>query len=65
MFGNPHREIWDAIHWAIAEIEPLVSRPMTVLVHTREKVADTDREKVRASGGSFVEFVDSKIVVHR
>lgn len=65
VFGNPHRDIWDAIHWAIGEVEALGSGPMTVLVNTREKVAESDREKVRACGGVFVEFGGRRIVVER
>lgn len=65
VFGNPHRDIWDAIHWAIAEVEPLVSGTTQVLVNTREPVAEADRAQVRARGGVLVEFSDSKIEVLR
>lgn len=65
VFGNPHRDIWDAIHWASAEVEPFVSGTMNVLVNTREHVADADRERVRARGGVFVELGGPEIVVNR
>jgi len=65
VFANPHRDIWDAIHWALAEAEPLVNGTMTVLVNTRELVADIDREKARERGGVVVEFSGPEIVVHR
>ena len=49
----------------MAELEPLVSGTMTVLVNTREDVADIDRDKVRARGGVVVELGGSEIVVRR
>ncbi len=63
VFGNSHRDIWDAIHWAIAELEPLVSGTKQVLVNTREVVEEGDREQIRVRGGAFVEFEGGKIEV--
>jgi len=65
VFGNPHRDIWDAIHWALAETEPLAGGTMQVLVNTREPVAETDRAQVRARGGVLVELGDGKVEVSR
>ena len=56
VFANPHRDIWDAIHWALAEVEPLAGGTKQVIVNTREPVADEDRAQVRARGGTFVEL---------
>jgi hypothetical protein len=34
VFGNPIPLIWDAIHWAAAETEPLLSRDLDVIVNS-------------------------------
>jgi len=65
VFGNPHRDIWDAIHWALAEAEPFVSGTKQILVNTREALAETDRAQVHSRGGVFVEFGSAKIEVLR
>jgi len=65
VFGNSHRDIWDAIHWAIDEVEPLANGTKQVVVNTREEVAAVDRERIRARGGAFVEFGGGTIEVLR
>ena len=64
-FRNPHRAIWDAIHWALHEAEPLVRGTMQVLVNARSEVAPTDRAQVRARGGVFIDFRDASVEVMR
>jgi hypothetical protein len=39
-FGNPRRDIWDAIRWAIAEAERYVDGTMDVIVNTFERTYD-------------------------
>jgi len=65
VFGNPRRDIWDAIHWALGEVEPLVGDGLDVVVNSREEVADEDRAKIRARGGAVVEFGTGGITVLR
>jgi protein-tyrosine phosphatase len=63
VFGNRHRDIWDAIHWSLDAVDPLVVGTKHVLVNTREPVADADRDHVRRRGGAFVELGGGKIEV--
>jgi protein-tyrosine phosphatase len=63
VFHNPHRDIWDAIHWALAEVEPLATRTTQILVNTREPPHDADRAHVRARGGTVVRFGDDRVEV--
>lgn len=46
-FGNPHRAIWDAIHWAIAEATPHVHGAVDVVVNTRSDIVE-DADLARA-----------------
>lgn len=39
-FGNPHRSIWDAINWAIAEAEPHVHGVLDVVVNVRSDAVE-------------------------
>ncbi|MCX5745938.1 MAG: hypothetical protein NT062_25960 [Proteobacteria bacterium] len=55
-FGNPHRDIWGAIHWAIGEVEALVHGTLDVVVNVRtDRVEASDLGRVRARGGVCVE----------
>jgi hypothetical protein len=65
VFGNPHRDIWDAIHWALAEADAVADQDVDVIVNTRERIADGDREEVRRRGGAVVEFSGDRIVIDR
>ena len=60
VFGNPIPLIWDAIRWAVAETEPLLSRDLDVLVNGRNLGAQVLRETILASvrerGGAFLVF---------
>jgi hypothetical protein len=55
-FGNPHRAIWDAIHWGLGEVDPLADAEVHVVVNTRGPVANEDREQVALRGGVLVEL---------
>ena len=56
VFGNPHRDIWDAIHWAIDEAEPLIRDTLAVVVNVRgDRVEAVDLGRARARGGACVE----------
>ncbi len=63
VFGNPLRDIWDAIHWALDEVEPLVIGTRQVIVNTREAIVGAEREKVRARGGVVVELGAGKVEI--
>ncbi len=56
VFGNPIPLIWDAIRWAAAETEPLLSRDLDVIVNGRNLGDHVPRETiiagVRKRGGA-------------
>jgi hypothetical protein len=60
VFGNPIAVIWEAIVWAIAQAEPLLSGDLDVLVNGRDLSHRLPRERVlapvRASGGAMIVF---------
>jgi protein-tyrosine phosphatase len=56
VFRNPHRDIWDAIHWAMAEVDPVVGQSLHVVVNTRDALAEEDRGKAEERGGHVIEF---------
>ncbi len=59
VFSNPHRAIWDAIHWAITEASRIGVRDLDVLVNARtDDVAEADLEHARISGGTYLELFD-------
>jgi hypothetical protein len=43
-FGNPPRLIWESLTWALAEVEPLLSRDLDVVVNGRNLGAHIDAE---------------------
>ena len=51
-FGNPLRDIWDAIHWALREIDPLVGDRLHVVVNARESLGAEDRRQITKRCGS-------------
>ena len=57
VFGNPIPLIWDAIRWAAAETEPLLSRDLDVIVNGRNLGDHVPRETiiagVRERGGAL------------
>jgi protein-tyrosine phosphatase len=56
VFGNPIRDIWDAIDWAVAQAEPFASGTTHVVVNTRAVLHDEDRARVRTRGGTILEL---------
>jgi hypothetical protein len=60
VFGNPIPLIWDAIRWAAAETEPLLSRDLDVIVNGRQLSDYVPRESilagVREHGGALLAF---------
>jgi hypothetical protein len=60
VFGNPVPLIWDAIRWAAAETEPLLSRDLDVIVNGRNLGDHVPREtilaEVRERGGALLVF---------
>lgn len=53
VFGNPPRDIWDAIHWALAEAEPLTTRLVDVVVNTHAAgIPPPDLDRIRERSGS-------------
>ncbi len=60
VFGNPIPLIWEAIRWAVAEIAPLVSRDLDVIVNGRNLGGGVSRETIlagaREHGGALLTF---------
>jgi hypothetical protein len=60
VFGNPIPLIWDAIRWAVAETEPLLSRDLDVIVNGRNLGDYVPREMIMATvrerGGALLTF---------
>jgi O-acetyl-ADP-ribose deacetylase (regulator of RNase III) len=60
VFGNPVPLIWDAIRWAVAEVEPLLSNDLDVIVNGRNLGSQVPRESilaaVRERGGALLAF---------
>jgi hypothetical protein len=67
VFGNPVPLIWDAIRWAIAETEPLLSRDLDVIVNGRNLGGQVSREDIlsaaRERGGAFLAFARTGLPV--
>lgn len=64
VLGNPHFDIWDAIHWAIAQTEPYVAHTLDVIVNVRTDAVDpADIDQVFARGGAYIDIADGEIRV--
>lgn len=62
VFGNPHLDIWDAIHWAIAQTEPYVANVLDVIVNVRtDHVEPADADQVFARGGACIDIADGEL----
>lgn len=62
VFGNPHWDIWDAIHWAIDRAEPYATGVLDVIVNVRtDHVEEEDLQRAFARGGSCVDIDDGEI----
>lgn len=65
-FGNPHRAIWDAIHWALEEVDAYVVGTVDVVVNVRtEDVASDDIGRIRDRLGSIIEIGSDEIYLRR
>jgi hypothetical protein len=67
VFGNPIPLIWDAIRWAAAEAEPLLSSDLDVIVNGRNLGSRVPRESilaaVRERGGALLAFARTGLPV--
>ena len=63
VFGNPRADIWEAIRWAISQVEPLVHGAFDIVVNTREPLAEIDRAEVHARGGYIARFTDGGVSI--
>jgi hypothetical protein len=67
VFGNPIPLIWDAILWAIAETEPLLSGDLDVIVNGRNLGREVSRDSilpaVRQRGGALLTFARTGLPV--
>ena len=58
--ADPAAELWEAIQWAMVQIQPLLSRDLDVVVNGRDLGARLPRETilapVRARGGAILSF---------
>ena len=69
VFRNPIPLIWDAIQWALGQIEPLVAGDLDVVVNGRNLGAEIDRQTildaVRARGGVLLAWRSGGATVYR
>jgi hypothetical protein len=67
VFGNSVPLIWDAIRWAVAETEPLLSSDLDVIVNGRNLGGHVSRESilaaVRERGGALLAFARTGLPV--
>jgi hypothetical protein len=63
VFANPHSLIWEAILWAIKEVEAVVAEPMDVVVNAWVGFSTPRAEvlaRVEETGGVLLEFEDGR-----
>ena len=63
VFGNPRAAIWEAIHHALDEVDPLLAAPLHVVVNTREELDAADAAQARARGGFVARFDEGQVTV--
>lgn len=63
VFGNPRAAIWEAIHHALDEVDPLLVAPLHVVVNTREELEPADVARARARGGFVARFDEGQVTV--
>ena len=63
VFGNPRAAIWEAIHHALDEVDPLLAAPLHVVVNTREELDAADVAQARARGGFVARFDEGQVTV--
>lgn len=65
VFGNPIPLIWEAIRWAMAEAEPLLSRDLDLIINGRNLGGQMPRESilaaVRERGGALLAFAGTSL----
>jgi protein-tyrosine phosphatase len=65
-FGNPHRAIWDAIHWSLDAADSLADGIVDVVVNIREAdVLKEDHAQIRERGGTIIEHTTHELRSHR
>lgn len=64
-FGNAHRAIWDAIHWAVAEAAKLGGGLEVIVNAHGDKVEPADIERARASGGTVIDVKKGELRASR
>ncbi len=52
VFGNPISLIWEAIQWALCEVEPLLARDLDVVVNGRNLGGSIEKEALVAAVGA-------------
>ena len=66
VFGNPHRAIWDAIHWALEHADAYADSTVEVIVNVRDsKIAEHDIERIHARRGAIIELGTDEIRLRR
>jgi hypothetical protein len=63
VFGNPPAVIWDAIGFALREIDPYLAAPFHVVVAARTPLTSEQRALVRDRGGFIASFRDGDVHV--
>ncbi len=62
VFANPHAAIWEAIRFALGELDACATAPIHVVVNSRADLPDEARDEARRRGG-FVARVGAEGVV--
>jgi hypothetical protein len=69
VFGNPVEVIWDALSWALAEVEPLLSEDLEVVLNGRDVLERLGAERLlagtRPRGGALLVFEGDGVTVRR
>ncbi len=56
VFGNPIRDIWNAIYWALDQAAPRANGTIDVIVNARDSLGGSDREQILHRGGRVIEL---------
>ena len=57
VFGNPIPLIWEAMQWALDEVEPILARDLDVVINSRTMLPrEVTLAAVRARGGALLAF---------
>jgi len=63
VFGNPPAAIWEAIRYALVEVDPYLAAPLHVVVAARTSLAAEDRRTVAARGGFVASFQQGDVEI--